>query len=123
MSINMACNIEGATEFCNAVQKLDRNMQGNVQAKLQEWGEQVKASAQRFAPARTGYLRTTLYVKTLGWTAEIGAEAAYAAYVEFGTRNAGARPYLLPALEQHLPVLEQAICRAIEDSETEAGLG
>lgn len=52
--------------------------------------------------------------------AEIGAYVNYAAHLEYGTRNMGARPFMFPALEQNMKgyvskmkqALERAFARA-----------
>lgn len=71
----------------------------------------------------TGRLVGSIAVKTdeqaNNLEAEIGAYVNYAAHLEFGTRNMGARPFLFPALEQNLKgyaskmkeVLQRAIAR------------
>jgi len=73
-------------------------------------------------PVRTGYLRSTIYSRIKGWVAEVGAEAAYAMFVEFGTRHMQARPFLYPAIQEWLPVLEQIVCEAIDMAKAEAAL-
>jgi HK97 gp10 family phage protein len=60
------------------------------------------------APVDTGFLRSSItvggiYGETLlpgALAAQVGPEAAYGGYVEFGTAKAGAQPYLTPAAEQ-----------------------
>lgn len=48
--------------------------------------------------------------------AEIGAYVDYAAHLEYGTRNMGARPFMFPALEQnmkgYLSKMKQALQKA-----------
>jgi HK97 gp10 family phage protein len=49
--------------------------------------------------------------------AEVGAYIDYAAHLEYGTRNMGARPFMFPALEQNmkgfLSKMKQALQRGI----------
>lgn len=60
------------------------------------------------APVDTGFLRNSITVGSVyGGTlqpgalaAQVGPEAAYGGFVEFGTANQGAQPYLTPAAEQ-----------------------
>lgn len=82
----------------------------------------MELSARQNVPVKTGYLRSTIQARLQGWMAEIGAEAEYASSVEFGSRYARAHPYLRPAVEEHLPDLEQVICEAIDTAKSEAGL-
>jgi HK97 gp10 family phage protein len=104
------------------MQRFDSGMQREVHSFLVSWAADVKASAQRKAPVRTGYLRSTIYAKIKEWVAEIGADATYSYFVEFGTRYMQAQPYLYPAIQEHLPELELNIVGAIEQAKAEAGL-
>jgi len=122
MSVEISCYVEGVEEFRQAIQRFDSAMQRHVHRQLESWAEAVKVMAQQLVPVRTGYLRSTIYAKIREWIAEIGAEAAYALFVEFGTRYMRARPYLYPAIQEYLPKLERIICDALEAAKVEAGL-
>jgi HK97 gp10 family phage protein len=86
------------------------------------WAQTVGDIARARAPVRRGYLKSTIYARIKGWVAEVGAEASYAVFVEFGTRYMRARPFLYPAIQSYLPVLEQIILEAIDMAKMEAGL-
>jgi len=104
------------------MQSFDSAMQRQVYRYLHSWASDVKALAKQLVPVRTGYLRSTIYATVQEWVAEIGAEAAYALFVELGTRHMRAQPYLYPAIQEYLPQLEDIICAAIDAAKTEAGL-
>ena len=65
-------------------------------------------SAQQRVPVDTGFLRSSITVGSPeggalqqgALSAQVGPEAAYGGFVEFGTTNAGAQPYMTPAAEQ-----------------------
>lgn len=122
MGVEVAIDIEGVEQFQAAMQKLDNEMQRHVHRELASWATDVEALARRIVPVRTGYLRSSIYAKIERWVAEIGAEATYAMFVEFGTRYMRARPYLYPAVHRYLPQLEAVISEAIEYAKREAGL-
>ena len=122
MSVNVQIDLQGGEEFAQAMNRLDVQMQAQVQAKLAGWAETVKAEAQQIVPVRTGNLRNSIFARTQQWQTEVGAEAAYAAAIELGTFRARARPFLQPALEQHLPELEQVLLEAVDAAKGEAGL-
>ncbi len=122
MAVEVTIDIEGVEQFKAAMAKLDSGMQKHVHEQLASWAANVKALARRTVPVRTGYLRSTIYAKIQGWVAQIGAEATYAMFVEFGTRYMRARPYLHPAIQQYLPQLETIISEAIEHARREAEL-
>ena len=122
MAIEITCDTEGIEEFKQAMQQFDSGMQRHVHRQLASWAADVKTLAKQLAPVRTGHLRSSIYAKIQEWVAEIGAEATYALFVEFGTRYMQAQPYLYPAIQEHLPRLEQIICEAIDQAKAEAGL-
>ena len=122
MSVEVTIHVEGIEKFKDAMAKLDSAMQKHVHRQLIRWAADVKALARRIVPVRTGHLRSSIYAKIQEWVAEIGAEATYAMYVEFGTRYMRAQPYLFPAIQEHLPRLEAIISDAIEAAKQEAGL-
>lgn len=121
MSIEITCDVDGIEEFQAAMQRFDAAMQNQVRRFLMSWAADVKAAAMRNAPVRTGHLRSTIYATIKDWVAEIGAEATYALFVELGTRHMQARPYLWPAIQEHLPSLEFNIIGALEQAKAEAG--
>jgi len=91
VAVEVTIDIEGVEQFKAAMAKLDSGMQRHVHEQLASWAANVKALARRTVPVRTGYLRSTIYAKIQGWVAQIGAEATYAMFVEFGTRYMRAR--------------------------------
>jgi HK97 gp10 family phage protein len=122
MAVEITCDVEGIEEFKNAMQSFDSGMQRHVHRLLASWAADVKALAKQLVPVRTGRLRSSIYAKIQEWVAEIGAEATYALFVEFGTRYMQAQPYLYPAIQEYLPQLEAIICEAIDEAKAEAGL-
>lgn len=122
MSVEISCEIDGVEEFKAAMERFDSGMQRHVHSQLASWAADVKALARQLVPVRTGHLRSTIYAKIREWVAEIGSEATYSLFVEFGTRYMRARPYLYPAIREYLPRLEAIICDALEQAKAEAGL-
>ena len=122
MAVEVVCDVEGVEEFQAAMQKFDSAMQNQVHRYLVSWAADVKALAMQNVPVVTGHLRSTIYAKIKEWVAEVGAEATYALFVELGTKHMRARPYLYPAIQEHLPSLEMNIIGALEQAKAEAGL-
>ena len=121
MSIEITCDVKGVEEFQEALRNFDSAIQKQVHRQLASWAADVKALARQLVPVRTGHLRSSIYAKISEWVAEIGAEATYALFVEFGTHRMRAQPYLYPAIQQHLPRLEQIILDALDAAKAEAG--
>ncbi len=120
MSVSINVDVSGGEEFARALSRFDSAMQNRIQQQLTSWAENVKVDAQRLVPVRTGYLQSTIYAKSQDWQIEIGAEAAYAAAVELGTRYAQAKPYLQPAVQAYLPSLERVLLQALDSAKVEA---
>jgi HK97 gp10 family phage protein len=115
-------DVDGIEGFQQAMSKLDSGIQRHVHRYLASFAADIKTEAKRLVPVRTGYLRSKIYARIQEWVAQIGADAAYALFVELGTRHMRAQPYLWPAIQQYLPQLENIICQAIDAARTEAGL-
>lgn len=115
-------DVTGVEEFKNVMSKMDSGLQRHVHSYLASLAADVKAEAERIVPVRTGYLKSTIYARIQNWVAEIGADAAYSCFVEFGTRYMRANPYIFPAVQAYLPQLEDIICQAIDAARVEAGL-
>ena len=122
MAVEVNVAVEGVEEFKAAMERFDSGLQSHVHRQLASWAETVKVLAKQLVPVRTGHLRGSIYAKISEWVAEIGSEATYALFVELGTRRMRAQPYLFPAIQEHLPRLEQIICEAIDAAKAEAGL-
>ncbi len=118
--MSVLVNLEVSEEFGAAMSRFDDAMKRQIQEQLSIWAEAVKADAERLVPIRTGYLQSSIYAKSQDWQIEVGAEATYAAAVEFGTLNSKAQPYLNPAVEAYLPSLERFIIQALDSAKMEA---
>lgn len=74
----------------------------------------IAVEAENNCPVDTGFLRSSVFVQIRGNNVEVGFEAEYASYVEFGTYKMAAQPFLRPALDD----AEDAALSAIVDSVT-----
>jgi HK97 gp10 family phage protein len=122
MTLEINLTLEGAENLQHALQSLDNTLQQNIQQQLERWAMEAREYARTLAPVRTGRLRSGVYAKTSGWEAQIGAEASYAIFVEFGTRHMQAQPFLRPAVEEYMPRLEEMLVEALDQAVVEAGL-
>ncbi len=122
MSVSVNIDISGGEEFTAAMNRFDTAIKNQIQAQLLEWAESVKADSERLVPIRTGYLQSTILAKSQDWLVNVGAEASYAAAVEFGTQYAKAQPFITPAVEAYLPNLERVMLQALDSAKAEAQL-
>ncbi len=59
----------------------------------------IAVEAESNCPVDTGFLKSTVFVQKQSNDVEIGFEAPYASYVEFGTYKMAAQPFLRPAFD------------------------
>jgi len=116
MSVEMGIQFEGQNEFQLKMERIDASVRVRVQERLQELAEAIKETAQRIAPVRTGYLRSTIFTEAAEWTVKVGASAPYAAYVEFGTRFMHGRRFLSQAVDMHRLQLVNIVDEAVNES-------
>lgn len=120
MSIEMDMSIEGLPELRAKLERLDASMIENVHYAMAFEGEPIKRTAEALCPVRTGYLRSTIWVRVVGWLLKLGASAHYARHVELGTRFMKAVRFLSRALELRMQALINAVNRAIDQAIREA---
>jgi hypothetical protein len=75
MSVSIDVDVAGASSLLLRLKRFDVAMQRKVQEQLEAWAEAVKSDAEREAPIRTGYLRSTITVESRDWQMEVGAYA------------------------------------------------
>ena len=74
-----------------------------ISAALEAIGMQAESYAKLACPVDTGNLRNSItHQQADEMTEAIGTNVEYAAYVEMGTSRMEARPYLGPALTEHV---------------------
>lgn len=95
--------------------RLDRgagDVTKKASAAVRKTAHDIVASSQRFAPVDTGAMRSsihTVFPDAARLTADIGPTVHYAPYVEFGTIQNRAQPFMGPALDRHAPDLAEAL--------------
>ena len=100
--------------------------QGKLSAIMEQVGAAIEAKAAANAPVLTGALRNSAFHRTTGLKTVIGFTAEHAEPVEFGhvTKSGSfvaARPYLLPAVEDGLPLLDSLIKKHADTTLGKAG--
>ena len=71
----------------------------------------TQARARTKAPVDTGNLRASITVSTSGTSAEVGPEAMYGGFQEFGTSKMSANPYMNPAADEVEPGFVDAVSK------------
>lgn len=99
----------------NRLPSISAQIRPAVAAEVKRATFDVEAKAKERVPVRTGTLRRSIHsvFSNGGLTGIVGPSVLYGKFVEFGTRRAGARPYLRPAAEAVLPRFAEAVKRAL----------
>lgn len=87
-----------------------------IRSALREIGERAVKYATDIVPVRTGNLRSSIAYDADDSQVIIGSDVPYASYVEEGTYRMRPRPYLRPAIVNHLDEYREVIRRAMGGS-------
>ena len=68
---------------------------------LEASGEAIVSTAKDNCPVETGALKESIKTKTTNGKSVTGSNLEYAPFVEYGTLDTPARPFLYPALESN----------------------
>jgi HK97 gp10 family phage protein len=79
--------------------RVARRMERAFEIAVQETAENIRDEARASAPVQTGALKNSIEARMEGSTAEVSAGVDYAPFVEYGTSNMAARPFMFPASE------------------------
>lgn len=84
---------------------------------LEKIGLVAEGYAKRLCPVDTGNLRNSITHGTDDEAAYIGTNVEYAVYVEMGTVNTPAQPYLKPAAADHMEGYRNILKSELQGSE------
>ena len=84
---------------------------------LEKIGLVAEGYAKRLCPVDTGRLRNSITHTTDDDAAYIGTNVEYAVYVEMGTVNTPAQPYLKPAAADHMEKYRSILKSELQGSE------
>jgi HK97 gp10 family phage protein len=92
-------------------------IQDDARRILEEGAENIESTARALAPVRTGALQASIYAEVQDVKGIIvGARRSYARFVEYGTHRMAPRPYLAPAINEHQPMIQEALDNMIAEN-------
>jgi len=98
MSFKLEFEWKGIKELERTLSRAPPELRTLIHKRMEKKSGEVVLFAKHFVPVRTGYLRNTIYYRSIGFLQFlIEAYAYYAGFVEYGTSKIHARPYLRPA--------------------------
>lgn len=118
----MAATIVGLERLRRKLRKIPVAVRKEASMAIAEGAEQIAGGARARVPVDSGELAGSIKVHLGddGMSAVVEAAAEHAKFVEFGTRQTPARPFLLPAFEEAKPKIvaeiKEAVRRALKDA-------
>ncbi len=98
-------DIKGIANTRAAIKLIPVEQRKAIRKVVRETAVRVRDSARRRAPRDSGDLKKSIQRKSSksGMAAKIGSDIVYAPFVEFGTNDTDAKPFLFPSLEEERP--------------------
>lgn len=115
--------ITGANRLRRKLRRFPDEATDELRQTIWAFASEMQGDARARAPKDTGTLAANIQARFSrdGLEARVGVitkaakrKAYYAGFVEFGTRNMPARPWLVPALEQNRPKFRPQINSAVD---------
>lgn len=113
-------NIEGADEVVKTLEKLGVEAKQVMQDAAMEGGRIALSEARRRVPVDTGRLRRSLRLRKGRKTetkADVkvthGEKEYYGTFLELGTSNMQARPFLRPAVDENKAQISKAVSKEV----------
>lgn len=91
-----------SVKFTDNSDKVLDELDNAIEVALEEIGLTAEGYAKKECPVDTGRLRNSISHDVKEKTAYIGTNVEYAPYVELGTVNTKAQPFLKPAVVEHV---------------------
>lgn len=95
--MRVTVQVIGADRVMRALRRAAREI-GDLSGPTRAASRAVERTAVRLAPRRTGRLARSIRTSVAGGSGVISDRVRYASFVEYGTRNMRAQPFLRPAL-------------------------
>ena len=118
-------HIEGVDSLIRKLNRLGGNSTVVLTNSIRKATNLVQRDAKLNVPVDSGNLRRSIQARTStspqGIQGEVFTNCEYAAYVEYGTRNAAAQPYLYPALNQNNQEIDAMIKQDLRNAIQRAG--
>jgi HK97 gp10 family phage protein len=101
-------------EVRNDFPKIIKGMEARASVIVRKAALDIQSGAQRRAPVDTGTLRASIQAKRISdthWEVWVGVD--YGIYLEYGTVNMAARPYLRPAVAEVADQFRKAMRKVV----------
>lgn len=104
--MSKSCRIVGLNAFVKQVNNQSKQVDQAIGQEINRSSLRTEKRAKQLAPWDTGWMSNNIYsLMTQILRAEVISPVDYSIYVEEGTRNMMAQPFMAPALKAEYPVL------------------
>lgn len=91
-------NTNGFDDIVRALEQKASTIEAETKQAVKEAGYKTERDMKAYTPVDTGTLRRSIHTDMVNdFTAEVGTNIEYAAFVEFGTSKMAAQPFVTPA--------------------------
>jgi len=104
----LTIKIEGLENLVKALNQL-ANFKKPMAEAMELYLQKVVFDAQSIVPIRTGTLQRSIMFQGSEGEYQVGSQVYYAPFVEYGTSRMAPRPFLIPAIQQNLPFLQDTL--------------
>lgn len=114
MSFSLECRWQGIEQLKQVLSRAPPELKTRIHKKMDQKSADVVFFARHYAPIRTGYLRSLINYRSIGFLQFIiGAYAPYSGFVEYGTSKMRAQPYMRPAFSIATRTLKSELIQEI----------
>jgi HK97 gp10 family phage protein len=109
-------DLTGVKELRAAIAAIPVEERKAIRKVVRETGRKIRDAAKARAPRDSGDLVKSITSKSSksGMAAKIGTDIVYGPYVEFGTSDTAAKPFLFPSLEEQRPHFDTDMRQALD---------
>ena len=102
-----------ARAFLDSLDKYQENVLERLQKDIEKAALTLERNAKQKCPVDTGKLRASITTEVGNLEAEVGTNVEYAPYVEFGTSEQSAQPFMRPALDKAITQLNKDMAKTL----------
>lgn len=106
--------LEGIRELTVAISNAQRDSVDLAVKVTQNNSEELRREAKKLAPKDTWFMHDNITTRHFGMSSETISKAPYSGFVEFGTRNRNATPFMYPALNRIQPKYEKEMTNVMK---------
>ena len=105
-----------AKEFNKLLDEIGVNLALNIQKGINKAAFMGERKAKQLCPVDTGMLRASITTDIGSLEASVGTNVEYAPFVEYGTSNQLAQPFMKPAKDKAQRLINKKLRKVIEES-------